>query len=76
MKTANFNSPVILSVFDAKMHIISRTLVEYEEVELAVDSIRILCEKNQWTYKSEVPPTFGVFLTTLLNTQQKCAQKE
>lgn len=58
-------APTLLTVKDEKHHIISRTLVDYEQVETILKKIKDLEARNQWFHEINVLPSERAFLSDL-----------
>jgi hypothetical protein len=58
-------TPVIISVFDKKLHNRGTTVIDYGQLEETITKIKEACQKNQWTYTQYVPPTLDLFIKNI-----------
>jgi hypothetical protein len=61
-------TPVIIQVFDQKLHSRGVTVVDYDQWDSVIEAIKETCEKNYWTYKTTIPATAMSFIDKV-NTQ-------
>lgn len=61
----NIATPTILTVYNSKGKPISSAVIDYDSIDTTHESIKELCEKNQWYYQLTVPPVWEVFISNL-----------
>lgn len=59
-------TPVIISVFDEKLHNLGTTVIDYDQLDSTILKIKEMCQANKWSYTSYVPPVLDLFINSLI----------
>jgi hypothetical protein len=64
-KEQTMKAPVIVTVSDERLHVIERTVIEYEQIDELKKKLKDVLEKNQWSLKLIIPASETYFLHAL-----------
>lgn len=58
-------APTVLAIKDERHHMVSHTIVDYDQVDEILSKIKKLCERNHWHHEITVLPSEKYFMSEL-----------